>query len=345
MSHPLRVGFIGAGANTRERHIPGLAAIDGVELAAVCNRSVASAQKVCDAFNIPRATDRAADLFADDTIDAIVIGTWPDQHAPLTIAALEAGKHVMCEARMATDAPSAEAMLHASQRRPDLVAQVVPSPFTLTLDAAIRRCLADRLGTLRSVRIEILPGVVTDRPRPATWRLRRCYSGNNIMSVGIWVEAMMRWVGPVAELTAELTTAIPEGVAPATGQPVAIDVPDHVEAVGRLASGAAWSLIASTVVPADPSDAGVQRQRILLTGDAGTLHVEMGQATFHPAHGSPEPLTSDPSAGWRVEADFVDAIRDGTPITLTDFATGLQYMRFTDALHESHRLGVAVRVS
>src|SRR5688500_16502097 len=93
----LRVGLIGAGENTRKKHIPGLRAIDGVEIVAVCNRRPASTQKVASDFSIPRTFARWQDVVADPAIDAVVIGTWPYLHCPITLAALAAGKHVLCE--------------------------------------------------------------------------------------------------------------------------------------------------------------------------------------------------------------------------------------------------------
>ncbi|HSF30971.1 MAG TPA: Gfo/Idh/MocA family oxidoreductase, partial [Candidatus Tectomicrobia bacterium] len=62
---PIKVGFIGAGNNTRVRHIPGLQAIDGVELVSVCNRSRESSQRVADQFNIPKVHDDWRVLMAD----------------------------------------------------------------------------------------------------------------------------------------------------------------------------------------------------------------------------------------------------------------------------------------
>ena len=49
----IRLGLIGAGKNTRDRHIPGFQKVDGVEIAAVANRSRASSHAVADQFNIP----------------------------------------------------------------------------------------------------------------------------------------------------------------------------------------------------------------------------------------------------------------------------------------------------
>src|SRR5438105_14325048 len=88
MPHPaLRVGLIGAGANTRSRHIPGLREQENVTLVAVCNRRPASTAAVAREYDIPRTYDRWQDLVADSAVDAVVIGTWPYLHCPITLAA------------------------------------------------------------------------------------------------------------------------------------------------------------------------------------------------------------------------------------------------------------------
>ena len=113
----IRVGVIGAGANTRTKHIPNLQAIDGVEVVSVCNRSRDSSQRAADEFGIPQVYAHWWELIAAEDTNAIVIGTWPYMHHRLTIAALEAGKHVMCEARMAMNAAEAIAMRAAARAR------------------------------------------------------------------------------------------------------------------------------------------------------------------------------------------------------------------------------------
>src|ERR671923_806906 len=112
---PIRVGIVGAGNNTRVRHIPGLQAIEGVKIVSVCNRSRESSQRVADQFNIPKVYDDWRELMAASDTNAIVIGTWPYMHCELTCAALEAGKDVMCEARLARNAPEARVVLGKSQ--------------------------------------------------------------------------------------------------------------------------------------------------------------------------------------------------------------------------------------
>src|SRR5690349_16440292 len=117
MAEHLRIGIIGAGANTRLRHIPGLRELKNVELAGVVNRTAESSRRAALEFDIPKVYGEWQELIDDDAIDAVLIGTWPYLHAPATIASLRAGKHVLTEARMALNAAEAHAMLEASQQR------------------------------------------------------------------------------------------------------------------------------------------------------------------------------------------------------------------------------------
>ena len=125
MSSSIRVGFIGAGANTRLRHLPGLAEIDGVSLSMVANRSEASSRAVAEEFGITRIAPDWKTVVEDPEIDAVCIGTWPYMHAEISIAALKEGKHVLTEARMASSLGEARAMYAESVAHPDLVAQSV----------------------------------------------------------------------------------------------------------------------------------------------------------------------------------------------------------------------------
>src|SRR6185437_11777214 len=120
----LRVGLIGAGANTRSRHIPGLRAVEGVRLVAVCNRRPESTAAAAREFDIPRTYAHWEQVVTDPEVDAVVIGTWPYLHCPITLAALAAGKHVLTEARMAMNAAQAHQMLAASREHPELTCMV-----------------------------------------------------------------------------------------------------------------------------------------------------------------------------------------------------------------------------
>src|SRR3989442_7547213 len=87
----IRVGFVGAGANTRRYHIPKLRAQPGVELVAVANRTKASGDRVALELGIPRVYADWRELVRAPDLDAICIGTWPNTHSEITRAALEHG--------------------------------------------------------------------------------------------------------------------------------------------------------------------------------------------------------------------------------------------------------------
>ena len=77
---PIRVGFVGAGANTRKYHIPKLKAQPGVELTAVANRSKESGERVAKEFGIARVHDDWRQVVEAKDVDAVCIGTWPYTH-------------------------------------------------------------------------------------------------------------------------------------------------------------------------------------------------------------------------------------------------------------------------
>jgi len=199
----IRVGVVGAGGNTTKMHIPKLQAIPGVEIVSVSNRSRESSERVAQQFGIPTVYEHWWELIAAPDTNAIVIGTWPYLHCRTTVAALTADKHVLCEARMAMNASEAIEMLDAAQANPHLVAQIVPSPFTLGVDKTIQRLIAEGfLGDILAIDIRAGGGAFLDPDAPLHWRQNMDLSGFNVMTMGIWYEALLRWVGEATQVTA-----------------------------------------------------------------------------------------------------------------------------------------------
>src|SRR6266545_119294 len=187
---PIRVGFVGAGANTRKHHIPKLKAQGGVELVAVANRSKESGERVAKEFGIARVHDDWRQVVEAKDVDAVCIGTWPYMHRELTVAALAAGKHVLCEARMAMNAAEGRQMLEASRKAPQLVAQLVPAPHTLEVDSTVKRLLAEGYaGQVHAVEVQATQQArFADLGEAMHWRQDVRLSGNNVMNMGIWYE-------------------------------------------------------------------------------------------------------------------------------------------------------------
>ena len=118
MKETILVGIIGTGGIAGGKHMPALAKLEGVEMTAFCDIEEAKAQQAAKRFGTPTAKVYAdyRELLKDPAIDVVHVLTPNDSHAEITIAALEAGKHVMCEKPMAKKAADARRMLEAARR-------------------------------------------------------------------------------------------------------------------------------------------------------------------------------------------------------------------------------------
>jgi predicted dehydrogenase len=346
---PLRVGLIGAGGNMRLRHIPGLREIEGVDIVAVCNRRPESTAAAAREFGIPRTFQNWQDLVADPDVDAIVIGTWPYLHCAITLAALDAGKHVLTEARMCMNAAEAHRMLEAARQRPEVVTQIVPSPFGLWGHEVIRELIAEGfLGELREVQVIGLNGTLADAAAPLLWRQDAALSGFNMLTLGILHETLLRWVPPPVRVLAQVHAFISSRVDPESGVRRQVGTPDSVQVLTVLENGARGVYHFSGVTPFIPELA------IKLYGSDGVLYYDLaadklfGRSQKQVGEPNPDgylpsiPILDHKGRTWQVEADFVSAIRQGTPVTLTDFVTGVRYMEFTEAVARSAQRGEAV---
>lgn len=338
----IRVGIVGLGANTRLRHVPGLRACAGMEIVGVCNRRAESTAAAAREFDIPNSYTRWEDLVADKNIDAVMIGTWPYLHCPITLAALEAGKHVLVEARMAMNVAEARQMLAASEGRPELVTQIVPSPFGLRAGNVVKDMLDDGyIGDLREVLLCGVNDSLADADTPLLWRQKAEYSGLNVLMLGILHETLIRWVPDPLRVMAQTHAFTAERIDPAGGEMRRVGTPDSVQVLTELPGGARAVYHTSGAIHFGP---GMQ---IHLYGSDGTIHYDLtnerlsaaraGEASLQEISVSPEK-----EGRWRVEEEFIRAIRGEEQVRLTDFATGVRYMEFTEAVARSAAQSVAV---
>lgn len=333
----LRIGIVGAGQVARSRHIPGFLALPGVKIVGVCNQRRESAGRVARDFNIPKIFSSWETLIEDDEIDAVVIGAWPYLHCPVTLAALDAGKHVLTEARMAMNAREAQRMLDHSREHPKLTTMVVPSPYGLTGDRYLRALIDEGfLGHLREVHVQGLTSDLADPKTPLGWRQMTKYSGFNMLTLGILYETVLRWVAPANRVSAYASKRVPRRRDPETGEPAKVGTPDSVQVLTTQEDGSCGVYRLSGVVWHETG------MVVTLFGSAGTLVYDLTRDEIRGGRrGSPDlepmPIPPELRGGWEVEAEFVSAIRGERPVTRTDFATGVKYMQFTEAVARSSR--------
>jgi predicted dehydrogenase len=330
----IRIGVIGAGANTCARHIPGLLAIPGVEVVSVCNRTKESGERVARQFNIPTVAPNWREVVEAPGLDAVCIGTWPNMHAKLSVAALRGGKHVLTEARMARNLAEAEMMLEESRLHPKQVAQIVPAPMSLPFDSTISWMVQSGvLGPLREIIMTCANDGYADSAQARSWRQDTVLSGKNTLYMGIYYEMVLRWLGRgVSALVADAAIFTKERK-DADGVPGPTTIPESVTVLGNYADGARLIGHFSGVDRTGP------RNEIRINGSNAGVRLDLTRNELWMTRGKDkEKLIDVPPerrGSWRVEADFIDSIREEKPVKLTDFETGVKYMQFTDAVWES----------
>ncbi|MCP3741712.1 Gfo/Idh/MocA family protein [Rossellomorea sp. BNER] len=111
----LRMGIVGVGGIAQDRHIPTyLTLSDQVKIEAISDVNDTTAKLVAEKFNIPNVYSHYEDMFQD--VDAITVCTPNKFHAEISIAALEAGLHVLCEKPMAMAPEECQRMLDAAEK-------------------------------------------------------------------------------------------------------------------------------------------------------------------------------------------------------------------------------------
>jgi predicted dehydrogenase len=339
----IRIGIVGLGANSRLRHLPGFRACPDVEITAVCNRRPESTQQAAREFDIPRTFEHWQDLVTDDAVDAVLVGTWPYLHCAVTLKALASGKHVLTEARMARNLTEAKRMQVAAAEHNDLVTQIVPSPLGLRAGRVVERMLNDGyLGELREFIVTGTNADLVDPKTPLHWRQSTELSGWNSLALGILHETLIRWLPNPIGVFASTHVYTPNRTDPDTGCQVRVHRPDSVHILTRLPSGARGIYHLSGGIHHGPG-LGIQ-----LFGSEGAIRYDFAPTDqLFAARGGEDlreiDISEEEQGTWQVEADFIEAIRTSSASpNLTDFATGVRYMEFTEAVEISAQSGQPV---
>ena len=329
----VRIGIIGAGGIVRTRHMPELSRIPDVEVVAVCNRSRASSEQFAKEFGIPEVFDRWEDLIAASGIDAVLIGTWPYMHRTLSVAALDAGKHVFCQARMAMNYEDARAM-YLRARRSDRVSMICPA--APERDPQVRKLLKDGyVGKVYAAALWACNDIYADPDAPFSWRQDPELSGLNTLSLGIHAENMRRCVGDTRSLCAHGKTFIADRAHPATGQRRRVGVFDTLMISSETEDCALVQYTFSGITRFSGHD------RAEIFGSEGTITYDLETDEIRGARKGDRALRPIPTEAFdkrTIEQDFIDAIREGRE-GHPDFYDGLKYMEFTEAVYRSVETG------
>ncbi|WAZ25212.1 Gfo/Idh/MocA family oxidoreductase [Streptomyces cinnabarinus] len=374
---PLRVGMVGY-AFMGAAHSQGWRTVGRVfdlprrpVLAAVCGRDAAAVRAAADRHGWAAAETDWRALIARDDVDLVDICTPGDSHAEIAVAALAAGKHVLCEKPLANTVEEAEAMVRAAEqaRERGQLAMVGFNYRRVPATALARRMVAEgRLGRLRHVRVTYLQDWLVDPQFPLTWRLRREHAGSGSLGdLGAHIVDLAQYVAGerlsgVSALTETfvrerpLAGAVKGLAAAATGGTGQVTVDDAALFTARFPSGALASFEATRYATGRKN-----ALRLELNGEHGSLAFDLerlNELSYHdgtesPAHaGFRRILVTEPEhpyldAWWppghglgyehtfvHQARDLVHAIAEGRQPD-PSFADGLQVQRVLAAVEES----------
>ncbi len=343
----VRVGVIGTGIGAE--HIKALGEAPGAVVAVVCSAQQARVEAIARQFAIPRATTDYRDLLGAD-VDAVVITTPPALHRQMTLDAIAAGKHVLCEKPLAATLAEAIEMRDAAEAAGIVHMINHHMRFGAPYVEAHARIVAGYLGTptIADARVNMNPA---DYLRAPGWSTSKpgwfvdAAQGGGIMagSAGPHLFDMLRWCwGEVAAVACLAGVTVPTVTMPDGGEVTGITAPDTFLALLRFASGAFATVRG---VPIAYHRGGFS---IEFNGTAGALLATdtdlKGATTADPA-----PLELPlPDATWdraEIAKRFIRAIQEGESAPAPNFHDGVAVQAILDALNEAIATGTWVGTS
>lgn len=370
----LRVGIAGTGFIGR---VHGRSArLAGADLVGVAASTPARAADAARVMGADRAYDDAEAMIADPAIDVVHICTPNHLHVPMALAALEAGKHVVCEKPLGRDAAEAQSLVAAAQAGDRLVTVPFVYRFYPTVREARARVRDGAIGDVRLLHGTYLQDWLS-QDGDWNWRVDPALGGASRAFADIgshWCDLVEFVSGErIASLVATMTTSMPEraaathaeafGSGDATGERTAVDTEDVAMVLFRTASGVPGSVVISQVSPGrknrlwfevDGSAAAVSFDQeapetlwvggrsgnTLLHRDADLLGADGARYATTPG-GHPQGYADAFDA---FVADTYAAIAGDKPDGLPTHVDGLRAARITDAVIASARTGTWVDV-
>lgn len=355
MPDRIAVGVIGTGAIALLRHLPAFKSCEGAgtaEVVAVADPLEDNARRAAARFGVPHVFADYRELL-QLPLDAVSICTPNAYHEPIALAALDAGKHVLCEKPLALDYAGARRM---HERATDAGLKTAVNFRYRWIPAAgfVRDLIqGGELGEVYHVYAHYFNGALHDPAAPMRWRQTRAESGSGALGdLGSHLIDLCRfWIGEVASVQGHLrtfTTARPL----ATGGTGQVDVDDAVSILVRFAHGAEGILGVSQCAIGRNN-----HQRIEIYGTRGAVIYEIekwdrggdqlqicfgsGQARY----GGFATVTVPPAyllgTPQRPMTDFIDAVRADT-MPSPSFYDGMRCQEVLDAVALSAREGVRV---
>lgn len=351
----LRIGIVGADAKASWAglsHVPAIAALPGIRLAAVATRSEASARAAADAFGVERAFGDPFAMIAGDAVDVVTIAVRVPAHHDLVMAAIAAGKVVYCESPLGCNVTEAEAMADAARRAGVTTAIGLQGRYNPALRRAAELIAAGAIGRPLQARV-VSTSAGFGPVMPAAYDyFNQAASGADLSTITVahTLDALETVLGRITEIDARGAVLFPSVQLVDTGKTSARQTPDQMAVLGRTHSGCEFVVdVNGGVAPerarfefevrgtdgwfmlSGGSIFGFQGGDLILTASTGF------EAPDTPAIGRDGPAPAI-NVG-EVYARLVHGIRSGVPTAVAGFDEALRIARLIERVGEASRSG------
>ena len=341
------IAIIGTGWGARVQ-VPAFRSA-GLDVVALAGSDAAKTERIAGELGVPSATGDWRELLTRPDVEVVSIVTPPDLHHEIALAALEAGKHVLCEKPTARDGTEAQEMLAAAQARPRQLALIDHELRFLPAIIRARQLLADgAIGGVRHALFRVIGNSRADLSRPWNWWSDAARGGGALGAFGSHQIDLLRFLlqSEVAEVAATLHTFIAERPAEDGLRPVTSD--DYYSLRLRFTNGALATIECSAVARTqEPNSLTLYGAGGSLRWLGGALHQAEASGDFQnitptATRALPAELEGDFPQGTVYLAHTLSGYLRGDADALTlgaTFADGLSNQRVLDAARESDRQG------
>ncbi len=273
----LNVGIIGA-SFARDAYLPAFAHIRGARVVALASGRLESAKAAAAPHGIAAVYDDWKKMLADHTLDLVCIATPTVMHAPMVLAAIASGAHVLCEKPTAINAGEARVMLAAARKANRLHMVDHELRFNPTRARIAELIHGGDLGDIRHVNITNIGASWADpasRPKGDWWSDATMGGGRLGANGSHQVDMLRWWLGEPTSVIGQALTVIPDRVCKNTGEAWTATADDLSHMTLEMQSGALAQVFMSGVAAANM---GNETQ---VFGSKGTITLSNGDEKLY----------------------------------------------------------------
>ena len=341
------IGVIGTGF-AKSVQIPAFKLCPDAEIVAVCSSRAEKAEATAREFGIPHAFSDYSDLLRLPNLDLVSIATPPHLHHAMSIAAAEAGKHILCEKPMAMNIGEATEMYQRAEKRGILHYIDFELRFNPTRRKLKELIEGGFLGRLRRVTATVSASFnVTPESRPWNWWSQKSTGGGILGANGSHYIDLLRWYfGEIRAVSGQLATLVPMRKLAGSEELRPVETDDLCVFLCEFENGGQGTVVLSTV------DHHAQGHRLEAFGDEGSIVLD-GQGRLWGAKKGQAQLTEmtepDPAAALdgitrnmfpmsfvHFARALVEGVKRGTPVAgAATFFDGMKSQQVMDAVSRS----------